>query len=75
MPSYRIAFPSKFLKAEDLGNTRPIVTIASVDLEDVGELARVVRELEAALVILDPLLTKAGRASRAGSRAPAKPRA
>ena len=36
MPSYKTAFPSKYLKAEDLGSTRPIVTIASVEMEDVG---------------------------------------
>jgi hypothetical protein len=36
MPSYKTAFPSKFLKADDLGTTRPIGTIHSVDFEDVG---------------------------------------
>lgn len=36
MPSYKTAFPSKFLKAEDLGTTRPIGSIATVDFEDVG---------------------------------------
>lgn len=30
-------FPSKYLKAEDLGTNRPIVTIARVDLELVGK--------------------------------------
>lgn len=36
MPSYRTAFPSKYLKAEDLGTSRPIVTIATIDFEMVG---------------------------------------
>ena len=36
MPSYKTAFPSKYLKAEDLGTTRPIGTIESVDFEEVG---------------------------------------
>jgi len=30
------AFPSKYLKADDLGTNRPIVTIERVTLEDVG---------------------------------------
>ena len=30
------AFPSKYLKADDLGTNRPIVTIDRVTLEDVG---------------------------------------
>jgi hypothetical protein len=30
------AFPSKYLKADDLGTTRPIVTIASVSMQPVG---------------------------------------
>jgi hypothetical protein len=30
------AFPSKYLKAEDLGNTRPVVTIASVTMQSIG---------------------------------------
>ena len=36
MPSYKTAFPSKFIKAEDLGATRPIGTIRIVDFESVG---------------------------------------
>jgi hypothetical protein len=36
MPSYKTAFPSKYLKAEDLGTTRPTGTIISVGLELVG---------------------------------------
>ena len=36
MPSFKTAFPSKFVKADDLGNARPIGTIESVDLEEVG---------------------------------------
>jgi hypothetical protein len=36
MASFRTAFPSKFLKADDLGATRPIGTIATVDFEDIG---------------------------------------
>jgi len=36
MSSYKTAFPSKHVKADDLGATRPIVTIARVDFEDVG---------------------------------------
>ena len=36
MPSYKTAFPSKFIKAENLGTTRPIGTIGTVDFEDVG---------------------------------------
>lgn len=31
------AFPSKYLKASDLGAARPIVTIASVAMEEVGD--------------------------------------
>jgi hypothetical protein len=45
MPSYKTAFPSKFIKAEDLGTTRPIGTIASVDFEDVGAGANKDRKL------------------------------
>lgn len=30
------AFPSKYLKADDLGTSRPIVTIDRITLEDVG---------------------------------------
>lgn len=30
------AFPSKYLKADDLGTARPVVTIERVTLEDVG---------------------------------------
>ncbi len=36
MPSYKTAFPSKYLKAEDLGATRPNATIDTVDFEEVG---------------------------------------
>jgi len=36
MPNYRTVFPSKYMKAEDLGATRPIGTIASVEPEDIG---------------------------------------
>jgi hypothetical protein len=36
MSSYKDAFPSKYLKAEDLGGTRPTATIESVAFEDVG---------------------------------------
>lgn len=36
MPNYKTAFPSKYLKAEDLGTTRPTGTIISVGLELVG---------------------------------------
>ena len=36
MPSYKTAFPSKFIKADDLDTTRPIGTITTVDFEDVG---------------------------------------
>jgi hypothetical protein len=36
MSTWRNAFPSKHIKADDLANTRPIVTIASVDFESVG---------------------------------------
>ncbi len=54
MPSYRTAFPSKYIKAEDLGVSRPIGTIHSVDFEDVGAGANkdsklVVHFLEASL--------------------------
>lgn len=31
------AFPSKFLKSTDLGGARPVVTIASVSMEEVGD--------------------------------------
>lgn len=31
------AFPSKYLKAADLGAARPVVTIASVSMEEVGD--------------------------------------
>lgn len=31
------AFPSKYLKAADLGKARPVVTIAKVAMEDVGD--------------------------------------
>ena len=30
------AFPSKYLKADDLANTRPVVTIASVTMQPIG---------------------------------------
>jgi hypothetical protein len=36
MPSYKTAFPSKFARADDLGQTHPVGTIASVDFELVG---------------------------------------
>jgi hypothetical protein len=45
MPSFRSAFPSKFIKADDLGATRPIGTIASVDFETVGNGANADRKL------------------------------
>jgi hypothetical protein len=45
MPSYRSAFPSKYLKAEDLGTTRPTGTIISVVLELVGNGADQARKL------------------------------
>lgn len=35
MPSYKTAFPSKYIKAEDVG-ARPVATIATVDVEDIG---------------------------------------
>ena len=45
MPSFRIAFPNKYLKADDLGTTRPIGTIATVSLEDVGSGTTLERKL------------------------------
>lgn len=36
MPNINDAFPSKFLKASDLGGQEPIVTIDRVDFEAVG---------------------------------------
>lgn len=36
------AFPSKYLRAADLGNATPIVTIANVTMENVGEDRRIV---------------------------------
>lgn len=31
------AFPSKYLKAADLGDTQPVVTISHVEIEEVGQ--------------------------------------
>ena len=31
------AFPSQYLKADDLGTSKPIVTISHVEMEEVGE--------------------------------------
>lgn len=45
MPSYKTAFPSKYIKADDLGATRPIGTIAQVTFEDVGTGAKQERKL------------------------------
>jgi hypothetical protein len=45
MASYRTAFPSKYLKADDLGTTRPIGTIAAVGFENVGMGANADRKL------------------------------
>src|SRR5687767_14852330 len=50
MPSYRTAFPSKFIKADDLHGTRPVGTIANVDFEDVGAGANKDRKLVAHFV-------------------------
>lgn len=36
MPSFKTAFPSKYLKADNLGTTRPVGTIATVGFEEVG---------------------------------------
>lgn len=36
MTSYKSAFPSKYLKAEDLGKLRPIITITHVEMTDLG---------------------------------------
>lgn len=45
MPSYRTAFPSKYVKADDLGTTRPVGTIGTVNFEDVGTGAKQERKL------------------------------
>jgi hypothetical protein len=45
MPSYRTAFPSKYTKADDLGTSRPIGTIANVDFETVGSGANTEQKL------------------------------
>lgn len=37
MPTYRDAFPSRFLKAADLAGSRPIVTIQRMGFEDLGD--------------------------------------
>lgn len=37
MGNYETAFPSKFLKATDIGESAPIVTIANVVQESVGQ--------------------------------------
>jgi hypothetical protein len=47
MPSFKTAFPSKYLKADDLGPTRPIVTIADVTFEDIGAGGKKERKLVA----------------------------
>jgi hypothetical protein len=48
MPSFRSAFPSKFMKASDLNGRAVVATIASVDSEEVGKDQRyVVRFVEA----------------------------
>jgi hypothetical protein len=45
MPSFRSAFPSKFLKADDLATGALVATIARVDFEDVGQGRRSERKL------------------------------
>jgi hypothetical protein len=45
MASYKDAFPSKYLKADDLGGRRPVGTIASVTFADVGGGGKVERKL------------------------------
>ena len=45
MATYRDAFPSKYLKADDLGTSRPIGTIDTVIFETVGVGANAERKL------------------------------
>jgi hypothetical protein len=47
MSSYKTAFPSKYLKAEDLGATRHLATIQAVSFQDVGTGANQERKLVA----------------------------
>lgn len=47
MRSFRKAFPSKFLKADDLTESSIVATIARVELEDIGQGENVSRKLVA----------------------------
>ena len=47
MSTYHTAFPSKYLKAEDLGTRRLVATIADVAFADVGTGATAGRKLVA----------------------------
>lgn len=44
MPNVNDAFPGKYLKAADLGEKQPVVTISHVDWEDVGQGAEKARK-------------------------------
>jgi hypothetical protein len=55
MPSFKSAFPSKYLKAQDCAET-PTLTIKKVAFEDVGQGADVKRKLVASFVERDQRL-------------------
>jgi hypothetical protein len=37
MPRRNDIFPARFIKAADLGDTEPVVTVSKVEIEDVGD--------------------------------------